>query len=585
MAAAKRNGSILVADCGTAATKAALLDCVDGRYRLIARGEARTTSDYPHFHVGVGVRHAVDQIGRVTGRDFIDVRGDIIAPEMSGRQGTDAFAVSSSASRPLQVVVGGLVRDLSIASAERAVARTYSRVKAVLGEDGAGSYNEEQRVRHIRDAAPDAICIAGGVEGGASSPVLQLVETAVVACSLMEEGSRPSLLYAGNSQLRRRVVSLVEGRTELRVADNVRPSLTEEELEGAQAELEDLSRRRRLVDVPGIDVVASWSRLPVVPTARAFSRMIEYLWHLTESPRGVLGIDIGASSTTVAAVFGGRLSLTVCTEGGSVFSGERLLRREGASALTRWLPQPMSEGEVRAALITIALHPTSIPQVQQELWLQQALAREVGRAAVQKALPSWRPGSARPYRKLLPLFDTIVMSGGVLSHASRAGQAALMVLDVLEPIGISTLVLDKYGLLPLLGAAGEINPLAAVDVMDSGGMENLGTVIAPVGRGRRGEVMVRLRVTYEDGSSFSAEARRGELEVVPLPPGQQAVLELRPGRQVDIGLGGPGRGGKRRVTGGMLGLIIDARGRPVRMAEDPEARQRQVARWMIDLGG
>jgi hypothetical protein len=585
MVTAERNGSILVADCGTAATKAALLDRVDGHYRLIACGEAPTTGSYPYYHVGVGVRHTLDEIGAVTGRDFIDTRGDVISPEMSGRQGADVFAVTSSASHPLEVVVGGLVRDLSIASAERAAARTYSRVKAIVGDDGAGAYNEEQRVRHIRDAGPDAICIAGGVEGGASTPVLQLVETAVVACSLMDEGSRPSLLYAGNSHLRRRVVSLVEGRAELRVADNVRPSLGKEELAGAQAELEELYRHKRLAHVSGIDEVAGWSRLPVAPTARAFGRIVEYLWHLSEPPRGVVGLDIGASSSTVAAVFEGRLSLTVSTDVGSVFGVERVLHRQPLSALTRWLPQAMPEEDVRAVLMTGALHPASIPQLPPELWLQQALAREAGRAALEKALPAWHAGSARPYRRLLPLCDTIIVSGGVLRHAPRPGQAALIVLDVLEPIGISTLVLDKYGLMPILGVAGEVNALAAVEVMDSGALENLGTVIAPVGRGRRGEVLLRLRVTYENGSSFGAEARRGDLEVVPLPPGQQAVVELRPARHVDIGLGGPGRGGKRRVRGGMLGLIIDARGRPIQVVDDPAVRHRQMRRWLLDLGG
>jgi hypothetical protein len=584
MVAEQRNGSILIADCGTAATKAVLLDRVNGHYRLVARGEARTTSAYPHFHVGAGVRHAVDQIAAVAARELIDMRGDVISPEMSGRQGADVFVVAASASQPLQVVVGGLVRDLSIASAERAVARTYCHVKAILGDDGSSAYNEEQRVRHIRDSAPDTVCIAGGVEGGAASPVLQLVETAVVACSLMEEGSRPSLLYAGNSHLRRRVVSLVEGRAELRVADNVRPSLSEEDLVGAQAELEELYRHRRLARVPGIDVVASWSRLPVVPTARAFGRMVEYLWHLTEPPRGVLGLDIGASSTTLAAVFDGKLSLTVSTDVGSVFGAERVMQMQGAPALNRWLPEPMSEQELQALFITSALHPTSIPQVSQDLWLQQALAREAGRWALDKAQPAWRPGTARPYRRLLPLFDTIVVSGGVLRHAPRPGQAALVVLDALEPIGISTIVLDQYGLMPLLGAVGEIKPLAAVEVMDSGGLQNLATVVAPVGRGRRGETLLRIQVTYEDGSSFSAEARQGDLEVVPLPPGQQAVVELRPARHVDIGLGGPGRGGKRRVRGGKLGLIIDARGRPIQTVDDPDARRRQLRRWLSDLG-
>jgi hypothetical protein len=48
---------------------------------------------------------------------------------------------------------------------------------------------------------------------------------------------------------------------------------------------------------------------------------------------------------------------------------------------------------------------------------------------------------------------------------------------------------------------------------------------------------------------------------------------------------GPRRGGKRRVSGGLVGLIIDARGRPLRLASDPEQRQVQMQQWLWDVGG
>jgi hypothetical protein len=70
-----------------------------------------------------------------------------------------------------------------------------------------------------------------------------------------------------------------------------------------------------------------------------------------------------------------------------------------------------------------------------------------------------------------------------------------------------------------------------------------------------------------------------------MPPGQQAVLELRPLRHFDVGLGGPGKGGKRRVSGGLAGLIIDARGRPLRLASHAKQRQSQNQQWLWDVGG
>jgi len=585
MAQEQQIGSILLADCGTAMTKVVLLDRVGEQYRFIARGEAPTTAEPPWSDVAAGILHAAEEITDVTGWSLFDGSGNLISPELAGRQGVDAFAATVSASPPLQVVVGGLVEDLSVAAAGRAAAGTYSLVKAILSGENRGVLKEEDLVRVIHEAAPDVICIAGGVEGGATAPVLELVRTTALACALIEPNSRPFLLYAGNSRLRQKVVKIAEGRAELRVADNVRPTLSEDNLPGVQTELDALYLNK-MRTLPGIDVVSSWSLTPLTPTARAFGRLVEYLWHLGEPSRGVLGVDVGAANTTVAAAFDGHLSLTVRSGLGVAFGGEHMLQERGAECITRWLPEPMSDDEARGLLLNKEMRPTSIPQMKRELWMEQALAREAIRTTLGIAHPGWKPGAAQPYPHLLPLCDTIVVSGGVLAHAPHPGQAALIVLDGLQPTGVTTLVLDKYGLAPLLGGAAAVKPLAAVEALDSGSLVNLATVVTPVGgQARRGDTILKLRVTYDDGSAFSVEVHYGELEVLPLLPGQRATLELRPLRRFDVGLGGPGKGGKREVNGGLAGLIIDARGRPLRISRHPERRQAQMQQWRWDVGG
>jgi hypothetical protein len=567
-------------------TKAVLLEQVAGQYRFVARAEAPTTTEEPWNDVTEGVRQAVEQISRVTGRRFFDVGGDLISPEAADREGVDAFAVLASASEPLEVVLGGLVRDLSVASAERAAAGTYSLVKAILARDGNGTPSEAVHVRTIRETAPDAVCIAGGIDGGATAPVLELVKSVSLACSMMDPSVRPRLLYAGNSQLRQRVVKAVQGQTDLRVADNVRPTLMKENLLGAQAELDAFYIQNKMGLLPGVDLVSEWSSLPLTPTARAFGRLVQYLWHLGDQSRGVLGIDVGAANTTLVAVFDGQAFLTILGGLGSAFGGRRLLQEQGgAEVVTRWLPEPMSEDEALGMLINKEMRPTSIQQDLRELRLEHALTREVIRAALEMARPGWEPGAAQPYPRLLPLCDTIVVSGGILAHAPHPGQVALVVLDALEPIGVTTLVLDAYELAAALGGVAAIKPLAAVEALDNEALVNLATVVTPVGHARRGDLILRVKVTYDDGSNFNVEVRYGDLEVLPLPPGREAVLELRPLRRFDVGLGGPGKSGKRRVSGGLAGLIIDARGRPLRFAHKPELRQEQMRQWLWDVGG
>ncbi len=578
-------GSILLADCGTAMTKVVLLDQVGGQYRLIARGEAPTTAEAPWSDVAAGILHAAEEITAVTGWSLFDGSGNLICPELAGRQGVDVFAATASVSPPLRVVVGGLVRDLSVAAAERAAAGTYSLVNTILSGEERGFLKEEELVRMIHRAAPDAICIAGGVEGGAEAPVLELVRTAALACALIDPQSRPFLLYAGNSRLRQRVVKIVEGRAELRSADNVCPTLAQDNPLKAREELDALYLNK-MKTLSGIETVESWSPTPLTPTARAFGKLVEYIWHLGDPSKGVLGVDVGAASTTLAAVFDGKLFLTVRSGLGIAFGGDQLLRERGAENITRWLPEPMREGEARGLLINKEMRPTSIPQVERELWLEQAVAREAIRTTLEMAHPGWETDAAQPYPHLLPLCDTIIASGGVLTHAPHPGQATLIILDGLQPTGITTLVLDKYGLAPLLGSAAKIKPLAAVETLDNGSFANLATVVTPVeGRARRGDTVLKLRVTYRDGGSFGAEVRYGELEVLPLLPGQKAILELHPLRRFDVGLGGPGKGGKREIHGGLLGLVIDARGRPLRVSRDPERRQAQMQQWRRDVGG
>jgi hypothetical protein len=587
MAQEQTIGSILLADCGSVMTKVVLLDRAGGRYRLVARGEAPTTTEYPWSDISAGVQHAIEQISEVTGQQFFDGGGNLITPELPERQGADVFAVTASAGQPLQVVIGGLVRDLSVASAERAAAGTYSLIKAILASDGRGGLGEEERVHTIYDAAPDVICITGGVEKGAATAVLDLVDTAALACSLIDEKARPRILYAGNSQLRQKVADIVEGRAELRAADNVRPTLAEESLASAQAELDEFYRQLKMEQLPGIESLSRWSRMPLTPTARAFGRVVQYLWHLYNTPNGVLGVDVGAANTTIAAVFDGRPYLTIRGDLGVAFGGERLTRERGVETITRWLPGAMNDDEVHGLLLNKEIHPLSIPQTPGELGVEHALAREAIRTTLEIAQPGWQPGAAQPYPHLLPLCDTIVLSGGVLAHAPRPGQTALIVLDALQPIGVCTLVLDIYGLAPALGNVAAIKPLAAVETLDSGGFVNLATVVAPVptSRPRRGETALGVQVTYDDGSKVSVEVRYGNLEVLPLLPGQQAVLELRPSRHFDVGLGGPGKGGERSVSGGLIGLIIDARGRPLRLPGEPEKRQTQAQQWLWDVGG
>ncbi len=578
-------GSILALDCGTVLTKAVLLDRVGGAYRFVARGEALTTVQAPWLDIATGALGAIEQIEDVTGRVLLGERGNLISPQRDSLKGVDALVVVGSAARPVGVTLAGLVPELSLASAMRAVAGTYSTVQGVIVHDPLRGMSTEEQVRLILDSSPEVICVSGGTDGGAAIPTLELVEATALACSMMSAEKRPLLLYAGNAALRKRVVNIVGGAAEVRSVDNVRPALEVENYSGIQAELGVLYQQKHLGQLPGIELLARWSNTPLLPSAEGFARLIRYLWYLDESPKGTLGIDVGGLNTTVAAVFDGHLYMTIRADLGSAHGAKTLVERNGIASITRWLPTPIAPEAAVGVILNKEIYPASVPDDLEELWVEQAAARELIREALKTARPSWQANSAQPYADLTPLFDPIVISGGVLAGAPRPGQIALMVLDAVEPIGISTLLVDLHGLGPILGAVASLNPLASVETLDNGGLVNLATVIAPVGTARKGDIILRLRVNYEEGGSLDVEVPYGSLELLPLPVGQEAVLELEPRRRFDVGLGGPGKGGKRRGRGGLVGLIVDARGRPLELPGEAEAQQAQNQQWLWDVGG
>lgn len=585
MAQDQRIGPILAIDCGTVLTKAVLLDQVDGSYHFVARGVALTTASSPWNDVTVGIQRAIAHLEDITGRVLLDEAGHLIRPQQGPLQGVDACVAVSSASPPLRAVLAGLVPELSLASAQRAIASTYTVVEDTLVQAPYRRLSDEEQVRRLLQHRPDVVCIVGGADGGATAPILELVESVALACSMLPEDARPQILFAGNAALRQKVAEIVGGQAAVRSVDNVRPSLETENTVGLWQELDRLYQERRLATLPGGETLQSWLSVPLMSAAESFARQVQYLWYLDESPKGTLGIDVGAAHTVVAAVFGGQVYLTIGTNGGIALGAEGIAERKGVDALLQWMPTPLKPEQIRGALVNRSLWPASIPQETEDLWLEQAVVREAIREVLKTASQVWNVGQARPYPHLTPLLDPILVSGSALAGAPRPGQVALMVLDAVEPIGVTTLLLDLHGLAPILGAVGLLKPLAAVEAVDNGGFVNLATVIAPVGTARKGEIVLRIRIHYERGGHLDVEVPFGSLEVLPLPAGEEAVLEIRPRGRFDVGLGGPGRGGKRRVRGGLVGIIVDARGRPLQLPADPLVRMAQIQQWLWDVGG
>jgi hypothetical protein len=179
--------------------------------------------------------------------------------------------------------------------------------------------------------------------------------------------------------------------------------------------------------------------------------------------------------------------------------------------------------------------------------------------------------------------DLCIGSGGVLSHAPNRLQAALMMLDAFQLEGITELAVDSIFMMPQLGVMSQLHPEAARQVFDRDCLVLLGTAIATVGPARPGRPAMTVTLIRADGRTETHACLGGELRRVPLGAGETGRARVQPARSLDVG-GGRGRTVERTVTGGVCGLILDARGRPLPFAADPAKNEALRARDYAGIG-
>jgi hypothetical protein len=469
---------------------------------------------------------------------------------------------------------------VSLERARRLASSTYLDVIDEIGL--MDRRREEAQVDVMLGAKPDLILMVGGTDGGATASVIRQIETVSLATNLLPTAQRPALVFAGNTSLGAAVSERFQDSSAVAVVPNIRPDLGEEELGPARMKLGELVSQLRKQRIAGFDELHGWSGGYTMLTADAFGRVVRYLSQVYDPDKGVLGIDVGAAHVTIAAAFDGELSSKVHSDLGLGISLPGLLRYAPVDDVTRWLPTDITEPQVRDYIFNKAIYPGTIPAELSDLHIEYALLRELIRAGISRSRGDWEVGGST---ELMPQLEPIIASGGAIARAPRPGYAALALLDAIQPRGITTLVLDPYNLIPGVGAAASLLPMITVQVLESGSFVSLGTVVSPVGKSRPGRPVLRIRIEPESGGdTIEGIVRYGQLVLLPLRQGEHARMTLRPERGFDVGFGGRGKAGALRVAGGVLGVMIDARGRPIELAKDPEQRRELNQKWLYDIG-
>ncbi len=562
--------SLLSIEIGTIHTRVLLFDLVDGQYRFLGASRVPSTYGAPYYDISEGIYRALKQLQDGTARVFLE-DSRLVIPSRTDGAGIDSLVLIFTAGPGLRIAVLGLLEDVSLESARRLAASTQSVLVEAIGLNDRRKH--EEQIDALLKAKPDLILIAGGTEKGSTRSVSKIADLVSMVLQLTPEDRLPEIIYAGNQAMQDHVIEVLSRFGEVQVAPNVRPTIENEALAPAQEMLARTVMRIRNQHLGGLQAYASITSAAPAPSSHAFGRMIRYFSQINNSQKSVLGVDLGASYTTLATAQQGNLELSVYNLG--MGAGLKLaLEKSELAEITRWLPMQIPDDEVRDYLWQKTLFPASLPATVETLAIEQAAARQI----LALALRTHR----MRYKNPLQSFEPVLVSGATLAHTSPA-QTLLMLLDGLQPVGTTTFVLDPYGLMPALGAAAEVNAMLPVQVVESNAFVNLGTVLSPVSNARDGISIMNVRIEYESGEESTHEIRQGYLYQLPIQSGQAARIHLEPLRPVEIDPLHSADTRSFKVIGGICGTVIDARGRSITLPADDSRRRDMLKKWATVL--
>ncbi len=296
--------SLLVADIGSARTKVILVELVEGRYRFVARGTAPTTVGPKG--VVPGLLQGLAELEKATGRR-LSSQGGLISPRDELGAGVDAFVACTSLPGPLRVVVIGTSGDYSLKEAVQAAGSIPAAVLEWTAADGGLEGGRPRRWTGTRYAvslegpqarlsafAPEALVLAGGVDGSGGTGLLALAK------AISRDPGFPSglpVIYAGDRSRRQEIAQALGPDFAFHAAGNVLPQLGTPNGQYLAAALGELYRSNKLPELPGFGPLTQWAAAPVESTTEALGRGWRFL--AQRYGQRVLGLDVGHRQITV----------------------------------------------------------------------------------------------------------------------------------------------------------------------------------------------------------------------------------------------------------------------------------------------
>jgi len=587
---------ILFADAGTTFTKVSLLERKGNTWRVRERAWAPTTVDSPYSDVMIGLRRAITKLETWAGVKLLS-QNHLIS-ETGKHQGAREFMATSSAGGGLQVLVAGLTEQITAESGHRAALGAGAVVTEVLCLNQATT--DFKTLERISNVPCDMILLTGGVDGGNISDVLTLAQLLALAAPKPRfgaQGKKTPLVYAGNIDARNYLESIVGDSMELICIDNIRPTMETELLHPVRHVIQEIFLKHVMSGAPGFRNLALWAQDRVQPTPVAVgTALTQFAQH---DNRNILAVDVGGATTDVFSVIDGRLYRSVSANVGMSYSMGNVLEQISPDMIIRWLPWIQDDGVIRNWHLNKMIRPSTLPQTPEELVLEQCFAREAVRLSLKhhRSIVTGLKG-VKISRQIGDIFTqhgtghtlvnlmatgAIVGMGGVIANAPRLSQAVSIMLDGIQPEGITDIFIDEGLFLACGGLVSAGNDGLMKPVPGIGAPTFAGTCIAPVGP----DVNPGTVIAEVDYGGYTYNIVAGEISVVPQvnPPDGSLHVEIsvQPNKRFDVGAG-QGHPVTAKLAASRMGLILDGRGRPVALPKNPEQRVSRLRQWYKALG-
>lgn len=223
-----------------------------------------------------------------------------------------------------------------------------------------------------------------------------------------------------------------------------------------------------------------------------------------------------------------------------------------AKEIGKHLSFPTSDIEIENFLGNKNLRPHSIPVNVKELEIEEAFYRNL--------FFSFMMNKVNQEEKLL-----LIATGGILSGTPNIYRLALLILDILGSGQVAQIYFDREFFLPSFGAL--LSEYKQLQLSDTGmWLDHLGAFIS---------LGSPLKVDLDWGYSIQQkiELTEGEIALVPTPSSQRIGLEFT----------FESRKRTYNLEGGSLGLLFDAREKPLLLSFGQESSRKKISQWLKQI--